>query len=70
VQAAIVIMDRSMDPGKHAEFVQWETFRKTSSCITNASQAGAGAMGDSVGAYYERKKEWISSVITHTFWFD
>jgi hypothetical protein len=69
MQAAIAILERSMDPGKHAEFVQWETFRKTRSCITNVSQAGVGAMGDSVGAY-ERKKIWISSVVTHTFWFD
>jgi hypothetical protein len=69
MQAAIAILDRSMDPGKHAEFVQWETFRKARSCITNVLQAGIGAMGDSVGAY-ERKKVWISSVITHTFWFD
>jgi hypothetical protein len=69
MQAAIAILDRSMDPGKHAEFVQWETFRKPRSSITNVSHAGVGAMGDSVGAY-ERKKVWISSVITHTFWFD
>jgi hypothetical protein len=69
MQAAIAILDRSMDPGKHAEFVQWETFRKTRSCITNVSQAGVGAMGDSVGAN-ERKKIWILSVVTHTFWFD
>jgi hypothetical protein len=69
MQAAIAILDRSMDPGKHAEFVQWETFRKTRSCITNVSQAGVGAKGGSVGAY-ERKKVWISLVVTQTFWDD
>jgi hypothetical protein len=26
MQAAIAVLDRSMDPGKYAEFVQWETF--------------------------------------------
>jgi hypothetical protein len=69
MQAAIAVLDRSMDPGKYAEFVQWETFRKTRSAITNVSQASVGGMGDSIGAY-EQKKRWISSVATHTFWFE
>jgi hypothetical protein len=69
MQAAIAVLDRSMDPGKYAEFVQWETFRKTRSCITNVSQAGVGGLGNSIGAY-ERKKMWISTVATHTFWFE
>ena len=51
MQAAIAVLDRSMDPGKYAEFVQWGTFRKTRSAITNVSQAGVGGMGDSIGAY-------------------
>jgi hypothetical protein len=37
MQAAVAVLDRSMDPGKYAEFVQWETVRKTRSCITNVS---------------------------------
>jgi hypothetical protein len=41
MQAAIVVLDRSMDQGKYTEFVQWETFRKTRSAITNVSQAQA-----------------------------
>jgi hypothetical protein len=69
MQAAINILDSSMDPGKYAEFVQWETFRKTRSVITNVSQAGVGGLGNSIGAY-ERKKMWISLVVTHTFWFE
>jgi hypothetical protein len=62
MQAAIDILDGSMDPGKYAEFVQWETFR-------NVPQAGVGGLENLIGAY-ERKKMWISSVVTHTFWFE
>ena len=69
MQAAISVLDRSMDSGKYAEFVQWETFRKIRSAITNVSQAGVGGLSDAVGAY-ERKKIWISTVPTHTFWFE
>jgi hypothetical protein len=63
MQSAIAVLDRSMDPGKYAEFVQWETSRKTRSCITNVSQAGVGGLGNMIGAY-ERKKMWISTVAT------
>jgi hypothetical protein len=69
MQAAIDILDQSMDPGKYVEFVQWEAFRKTRSVITNVSQAGVGGLGNSIGAY-KRKKMWISTVVTHTFWFE
>ena len=38
------------------------------SFVTNASQAGVAGLSNSVGAY-ERNRMWISSVVTHSFWF-
>jgi hypothetical protein len=68
MKAAIAVLDRSLDPGVYSECVQWGTFRKTRSAITNISQAGVSGLQDSVGAY-ERKHVWISTVVTHQFWF-
>jgi hypothetical protein len=65
---AIAILERSLAPGQNEEFVQWGTFRKTRSTVTNISQAGVEGLSDSIGAY-ERKKLWISKVATHSFWF-
>jgi hypothetical protein len=65
---AIAILDRSLAPGQNEEFVQWSTFRKTRSVVTNISQAGLEGLTDSIGAY-ERKRMWISKVATHQFWF-
>jgi hypothetical protein len=68
MQAAIAVLDRSLDPGVYTECVQWSTFRRTRSTIINISQAGVSGLQDSVGAY-ERKHVWISTVVTHQFWF-
>jgi hypothetical protein len=68
MKAAMVVLDRSLDPGKYSDYVQWETFRKARSAITNVSQAGATGLSDVIGAY-ERNRSWISKVPTHTFWF-
>jgi hypothetical protein len=68
MKAALAVLDRSLDKGLHAEFVQWDTFRKARSVVTNISQAGASGLDDSVGAY-ERGRMWISKVPTHSFWF-
>jgi hypothetical protein len=68
MKAALAVLDRSLDKGKHAEFVQWDTFRKARSVVTNISQAGVSGLDDSVGAY-ERGRMWISKVSTHSFWF-
>jgi hypothetical protein len=65
---AIALLDRSLDKGVHSENVQWGTFRKAMSVVTNVTQAGVGGLGDSVGAY-ERNRTWISSVATHQFWY-
>ena len=50
MKAAVAVLDRSLDPGLYAEHVQWDTFRKARSCITNISQAGVSGLGDAVGA--------------------
>lgn len=68
MKGAIMILDRSLDPGIHEEFVQWDTFRTARSAITNISQAGVDGLRDVVGAY-ERNRTWISKVPTHSFWF-
>jgi len=68
MKAAIAILDRSMDKGVYAPRVQWGTFRKTMSAVTNVSQAGVSGLGDSVGAY-QRNKMWISTSVSHQFWF-
>jgi hypothetical protein len=68
MKAAAGILDRSLDPGKTEEFVQWETFRGARSFVTNASQAGVAGLSDVIGAY-EKDKMWISGVATHSFWF-
>jgi hypothetical protein len=66
--AAIATLDRSLDPGIYEEHVQWDTFRKVRSAVTNISQAGVSGLGDVVGAY-ERERVWISNVPTHSFWY-
>ncbi len=68
MKAAIAILDRSLDKGSYGPNVQWATFRKLMSGVTNTSQAGVGGLRDSVGAY-ERNKIWISTTISHQFWF-
>jgi hypothetical protein len=68
MKVAIAVLDRSLDPGVYSECVQWGTFRKTRWAISNISQAGVSGLQDLVGAY-ERKHVWISTVVTHQFWF-
>ena len=68
MKAAIAILDRSLDKGAYGPHVQWATFRKLMSGITNTSQASVGGLGNSVGAY-ERNKLWISTAVSHQFWF-
>jgi hypothetical protein len=68
MKSAMVVLERSLDPGKHATYVPWDTFRKYRSAITNGAQAGVSGLEDTIGAY-EKKRVWISKVPTHTFWF-
>jgi hypothetical protein len=68
MKVAVAVLDRSLDKEIYAEFVQWDTFRKARSVVTNISQAGVTGLEDAVGAY-ERSRMWISKVPTHSFWF-
>lgn len=68
MRVTVAVLDRSLDPGLHEEFVQWNMFRTLRSAVTNISQAGVQGLGNVVGAY-ERNRTWISEVPTHTFWF-
>jgi hypothetical protein len=40
MKAALAVLDRSLEAGIHVECVQWDTFRKARSVITNISQVG------------------------------
>lgn len=68
MKAAISVLDKSLDKGNYERLVQWETFRKTRSAITNVHQASPYGLTDSIGSY-ERSRVWISNVETHSFWF-
>lgn len=68
MQSAIAVLDKSLDKGKYEAFVQWETFRKTRSALTNLHQACVDGLSDTMMSY-EVKKLWISNVSTHSFWF-
>jgi hypothetical protein len=42
MKVAVSVLDRSLDKGIYAEFVQWDTFRKARWVVTNISQASSG----------------------------
>ena len=54
---AIAMLDRSLDPERYADHVQYGVFRKVRSTITNIIQAGVGGLDDSIRAY-QRNKIW------------
>ena len=66
MKAAIAVLDRSLDAGIYSEHVQWATFRKSMSAISNLTQASVGGLKKSVGAY-QRNKMCISSSVSHQF---
>ena len=68
MRAAVCVLHRSLDPGRYAEFVQFDTFRKVRLTLTNISQARVNGLNESIRAY-ERNKLWITEVETHSFWF-
>ena len=68
MKAAVAILDRSLDKGSYSKCVQWGAFRKLMSGITNVSQTSVGGLNNSAGAY-KRNKMWISTSISHQFWF-
>jgi hypothetical protein len=69
MKAAIAMLDRSLDPGRYADNVQYGTFRKVRSTITNIIQSGVGGLEDSIGAYHQRNKIWVMKAETQKFWF-
>jgi hypothetical protein len=66
--SAIAMLDRSLDPGRYADHVQFGVFRKVRSTITNIVQAGVGGLEDSIGAY-QRNKIWVTKASTQKFSF-
>jgi len=68
MKAAIAVLDKSLDKGTYAATVQWATFRRMRSAITNLHQASSGGMSDRVGAF-EKSKTWITSTPTFGFFF-
>jgi hypothetical protein len=50
MKAALVMLDRSLDSGRYSSYVQWETFRKARSAITNISQAGSEMLWERMNA--------------------
>jgi hypothetical protein len=68
MKAAMAVLDRSLDKGVYEDTVQWDTFRRAMSAVTDISQAAVGGLEDSVEAC-ERNRMFISGVVTHKFWF-
>jgi hypothetical protein len=62
------ILDRLLDKGIYEDMVQWDTFWRAMSMVTNILQATVGALEDSVSAY-KQNQMFISGVVTHKFWF-
>jgi hypothetical protein len=59
MKVAMALLVRSLDKGIYEETVQWDTFWRTMSVVTNISQACVGGLSNSVGAY-ERNKTFIT----------
>ena len=64
----VAILDKSQDPGRHEDFVYYDTVRRVRTGFTNSVQAGVEGMGDVVGAH-KKDKTWISGAVTQSFWF-
>jgi hypothetical protein len=64
----VAVLDKSMDPGRYEDQVQWATFRKMRSALTNVSQAGVGGLGDAIGAS-DKNRTWVTQGDTHKFFF-
>jgi hypothetical protein len=64
---AIAILDRALDKGIYEDTVQWDTFCRVMSKVTNMLQAAVGGLEDSVGDY-ECKRIFISGMVTHKLW--
>jgi len=68
MKAALAVLDKSLDKGACEATVQWATFRRMRSAITNFYQASAEGLGDRVGAC-EKTKTWITGSTMFGFFF-
>ena len=68
MKTAIVILQRSLAPGKNASFVQYETIRKTRSHISNFFHTVPGGMGEMFIAS-ESNVSGMTRSPTNSLWF-
>jgi hypothetical protein len=68
LKTATVILQRSLAPGKNAEFVQYETIRKTRSHMSNFVHTVPGGMGEMFIAS-ESNIAGMTRSPTNTLWF-
>jgi hypothetical protein len=58
MKVTVAVLDRSLDKGNYAAFMQWDIFWKAWSAVTNILQAGTSGLDDTVGAY-AKGRMWI-----------
>jgi hypothetical protein len=68
IRVSAAVLDYSLDPGLHEEFIQRDMFLGMITFITNLSQAGTDGLVDTVAAY-KQNKVWMYSVVIHLFLF-
>ena len=68
IGACLGVLDKSMDKGRYQPEVQWETFRKMMSALTNIGKVGVGGLAEAIGVG-GRNKAWMSSGSTHKLHF-
>jgi len=68
IGACLAVLDKSMDQGNYCSEVQWSTFRKMMSALSNIGQVGPGGLSDAIGIG-GKGKSWISGGSTHKFHF-
>jgi hypothetical protein len=68
MKAARAVLDRSLDKGVvYEDTIQWDTFQKQVSTVTNILQAAVSGLENSGGAY-KQKRMWISNLVSHQFY--
>lgn len=68
MKVAVLMLKRSLDPGRNESRVQFDTVQKMRACATNLYQAGVGGLMDNV-ASFERNRLWLTKMPTHSYWF-
>lgn len=68
VKTAMVLVQRSLSPGKNTSFVQYETIRKTRSHVSNFFHTIPGGMGEMFIAA-ETNVSGMTRSPTNSFWF-